>query len=47
MNHDNSTPNTGRHAISLTNALYKGIPIFHKRLFESHREHNPFLILCP
>lgn len=47
MNHDNGTPHTRSHAISLTNALYKGISIFHKWLFESPQEHNTFLTPCP
>ena len=47
MNHGNSITYTRRHAISLTNALYKDISVFHKWLFESRQEHNAFLTLCP
>lgn len=46
MNHGNSIPYTRRHAISLTNVLYKDISVFHKRLFESRQKHNAFLTLC-
>lgn len=47
MNHGNSITYRRRHAISLTNALYKGLPVFHKWLSESHQEHNAFLTICP